>query len=158
MTPLQRIQLRWTLKPVIDTPRDCAITTGYGYRGDLTCNCWILETGRLKLSAQNTAGPCGPWWMQRSLSLLYLPSVCLSAILAACNLPYSYPISFTVLPLSPHSLSLSLSSPSVPARHHYSFFFDPSLRGRIAVWSVCREEIQMHVGVYVCVRESESAY
>lgn len=41
LTPLQRILLRWMLKPVTDTHRDAAITTGYGYRGDLSCNCWI---------------------------------------------------------------------------------------------------------------------
>lgn len=37
------------------------------------------------------------------------------------------------------------------AHHHYSFSFDPSLRGQIIVWHICREEIQMHACVRGCV-------
>lgn len=63
-----------------------------------------------------------------------------------------------------HSLttlsSLSPPPPCMSAHHHYFFCFDPSLRGQITVWHICREEIQMHAcvrgSVYVYVRETES--
>lgn len=63
-----------------------------------------------------------------------------------------------------HSLttlsSLSPPPPCMSAHHHYFFCFDPSLRGQITVWHICREQIQMHACVrgcvYVYVREKES--
>ena len=126
--------LRWVLKPVTGSPRDSAFTIGYSPAG-------YESLGDSFYQRKTQQDPVGAL-MDAKVSPFVSPSVSLPSF-AAWNLPDSS------LSLSQfyHSLSLSL-----PARHHYSFYFDPSLRGRIAVWSICREEIQMHVGVCVCVR------
>lgn len=92
------------------SPRAGAITNGYAYCGDLTCNCWIWEPRRLVLSALHTAQPCGSHDGCKGLSLSLCISLCLFTLQTATSPTrlYLFHSLTTVSSFSPCSPSLLL--------------------------------------------------